>query len=281
MNVEKTRSGAGAVALDHLTAIDANPRELVDAASMSGYSGVCLFQKSMAELPLMPHYDLISDKAQRDATKQASVDLGVSIELVYPFSFGSRTNVHSFEPDLECAAELGARRVNVLVYDRDQARAADNLRAFVDLAGRYGLQTAIEFFPGSRVSGLQDAVELLKQVGRPERFGLNVDLLHLIRSGGDISQIAGLAEESIFVAQVSDGPLNLDQSQFAYEASSNRLLPGRGEFDIAAFVASLPERCPICLEIPIADSGESTLDSAGKAKTAMNAYRDCLSRSST
>lgn len=281
MHFEETHLDCRRINLDHLTAIEAQPRELIEAAGASGYSGVCLFQKSMAELPKMPDYDLVLNKKQRNATRQAAVDLGVSIELVYPFSFGSRVSVPAFEPDLACAAELGARLVNALVYDRDEARAADNLGAFTDLAGRYGLLTAVEFFPGSRVASLEDAVELLEQVNSPEGLGLNVDLLHLMRSGGDVSQIAGMRKESIFIAQACDGPLNLEPSQFAFEASSNRLLPGQGEFDVAAFVESLPEHCPVCLEIPVSDSGEGALDPVGKANAAMHAFRDCLSRSST
>lgn len=229
----------------------------------------------------MPDYDLVHDKALRNATRQAAVDLGIAIELVYPFSFGSRISVPAFEPDLECAAELGAQRVNALVYDRDEARAANNLGAFTDLVRRYGLLTAVELFPGSRVASLEDGVELLERVDSPEWLGLNVDLLHLMRSGGDVSQLATLGKESIFIAQACDGPLNLDPSQFAFEASSNRLLPGQGDFDIAAFVESLPGDCPVCLEIPISDSSEGALDPVGKAHAAMKAYRDSLSRSST
>lgn len=281
MSTEEGRPDERTIALDHLTAINTNPRELLEAASSSGYGGVCLFQKSMAELPLMPDYDLVHDKAQRDATRQAAVDFGVSIELVYPFSFGSRTSVPAFELDLECAAELGARRVNALVYDRDEARAADNLGAFTDLAHRFGLLTAIEFFPGSRIASLEHVVDLLERVNTPEWLGLNIDLLHLVRSGGDVRQLATLRKGSIFIAQVCDGPLDLEPSQYAFEASSNRLLPGEGEFDVAAFVESLPEHCPVSLEVPVTDSGEGALDPVGKANAAMHAFQDCLSRSST
>jgi sugar phosphate isomerase/epimerase len=279
LGVERTLVVARAVALDHLTVIGAKPLALVEAASRSGYSGVCLFQKSMAELPLMADYDLVSDKAERDATRRASIDLGVAIELVYPFSFGSRTLVQSFEPDLECAAELGARRVNALVYDRDISRAADNLSAFVTLASRLGLKTAVEFFPGSQVADLQGALALLERVDNPDWLGLNVDLLHLMRSGGTVTQIVGNLGTNIFIAQVSDGPLILEQSEIAFEASSNRLLPGYGEFDIAAFVARLPAECPICLEIPMTTTANASPDPSTKAAAALNAYWDCLSRS--
>ena len=102
-----------------------------------------------------------------------------------------------------------------------------------------------------------------------------------MRSGGQVSQIADVRKESIFIAQACDGPLNLVPSQFAFEASSNRLLPGQGDFDIAAFVEGLPGDCPVCLEIPISDSGEGALDPVGKAHAAMKAYRDSLSRSSS
>ena len=256
------------LALDHLTAIEAHPARLVEIAGATGFGAVCLFQRAMAELPLMPSYDLVADPAARREVRARADQLGIAIELAYPFSFGSRTEVMTLRPDLECAAELGAGVVNALVYDRDEQRRADRLAEFCDLAAPLGLKTAVEFFPGSAVRDLAQASALVGRVDRPGSIGINVDLLHLVRSGGSPRDLHAIEPEEIFYAQVCDGPIWLTPAEAQSEASSNRLLPGAGEFDIAGFLDVLPEACPVSLEIPRSDPA----DLEERARQAITAY---------
>lgn len=211
--------------------------------------GMCLFLHPMAELPLMPQFDIVGDRAARAEVKTAMEDLGVALELAYPFSLGGRTDLAAFAPVMECAAELEAGLLNVLVYDRDATRRTDAFGRFCDMAAQFGHRVAVEFYPQSQVASLAAALELVEQVGRPGAVGVNVDLLHLMRSGGTMAELAAAPKDFVLYAQVADGPL-LPPEDLDREASSERMLGGEGAFDVAGFVRALPQGCPISVEIP-------------------------------
>lgn len=238
------------LALDHITAVDAAPEELADEAARNGCSGICLFMEPMAVLPHMPAFDLYGDAAARRRLRQHLDGLGVTLDLAYPFTLTGRSEIATFEPALACAAELGAGLVNVLDYDRDPARRADKFLAFCDLAGSMGLGVAVEFYPVSQIRSLAEALALVGAAGRPGQVGVNVDLLHLMRSGGSIDELEAAPRELILFGQMCDGHAHCRADQLDAEASSARLLPGEGVFDLAEFHAALPLGCPISVEIP-------------------------------
>lgn len=238
------------LALDHITAVDAGPMELATLAAEAGCAGMCLFMEPMAVLPEMPAFDLYGDAAQRRALKAHLAALGVALDLAYPFTLAGRTLVEDLEPALACAAELGAGLVNALIYDRDAARRLDKLGHFSDLAERQGLRVAVEFYPVSQIRSLAEALELVTAVGRPGHVGVNVDLLHLMRSGGTIAELAAAPAEMILYGQVADGPKECAADTLDEEASTARLLVGDGVFDVRGFAAALPVGCPISVEIP-------------------------------
>ena len=235
--------------LDHLTVVDAAPLELADAAQASGCTGICLFLESMPVLERMPEYSLIADRPARRELRRRLEQDGLTVELAYPFTLTGRSAMDDFRPALDCAADLGARRVNLLVYDRDAARRAENFAAFCALAGQSGLAVVVEFFPASQLCSLADAQALVASPGEVPLTGINVDLLHLMRSGGRVADLAAVAP-AIGFAQIADGPLRVAAEEMAHEASAQRLLAGEGEFDVAGFVAALPDDCPVSVEIP-------------------------------
>lgn len=237
------------LALDHITAIDSDPVTLASAASDAGCAGMCLFMQPMDVLPLMPTFDIYGDLGARRDLRRQMDDLGVALDVAYPFTLAGRTDVRDFCVAMECAADLGAMLLNVLVYDRDPARRRDTFGAFCDLAATFGHKVGVEFYPPSQVGSLAAALDLVQAVARPGLVGVNVDLLHLMRAGESVADLAAAPGEYILYGQIADGPVtapdNLD-----LEASSERLLPGEGAFDIGAFVRALPEGCPISVEIP-------------------------------
>lgn len=236
------------LSLDHLTVTDTTPVQLAQTAHAAGCAGMCLFLHPMAELPLMPHFDILGDRAARAEVRAMMDDLGVVLDLAYPFSLGGRTDLAAFAPAMECAAALGARLLNVLVYDRDAARRTDMFGRFCDMAAQFGHRVAVEFYPRTQVPSLAAALELVGQVLRPGAVGVNVDLLHLMRSGGTIAEL-GAARDHVLYAQVADGPL-VPPDDLDREASSERMLCGQGEFDVTGFLRALPPGCPVSVEIP-------------------------------
>jgi sugar phosphate isomerase/epimerase len=204
----------------------------------------------MGVLPRMPHFELYGDTAERRRTSERMRDLGVGVDLVYPFTLAGRTDPDAFAPALETAAHLAARAVNVLMYDRDPARRLDTFGRFCELAFAHDLAVAIEFYPQSQVRSLAEGRALLDQIDGAGRVGLNVDLLHLVRSGGSLAELAATPAEALLYAQYCDGPAACADDQREFEASSQRLLPGEGVFDLQGFAAALPPGLPTSVELP-------------------------------
>lgn len=210
---------------------------------------MCLFMEPMEVLPLMPKFDIFGDRALRAETRAVMDDLGVTLDLAYPFTLAGRTDVAAFATAMECAADLGAGLINALMYDRDAVRRLDTFGRFCDMATGYGLKIAVEFYPPSQIPSLEAALDLVGQIGRPGAVGVNVDLLHLMRSGGSVAELAAAPAGYILYGQVADGPALAPES-LDFEASSERLLCGGGVFDIAGFARALPKGCPLSVEIP-------------------------------
>jgi len=257
------------LALDHLTVADTTPAQLVEVAARAGCRAVCLFLTPMAVLPRMPQFALIGDTAERRETRRRCEDLGITIDLAYPFTLAGRTEIDSFRPAMETAAWLGVRALNTLVYDRDPQRRRDRFGQFCELAGQYALSVALEFYPASQVRTLQEAIALVELLGQPSHVGVNLDLLHLIRSGGQVAQVAAVAPDTLQYAQYCDGPENSPTASSEWEASRQRLLPGQGVFDVRGFAAALPERVRCSVEIPQEDAIEAGVPALERALRAV------------
>ncbi|WP_461342944.1 sugar phosphate isomerase/epimerase family protein [Brevundimonas sp. GN22] len=234
------------LALDHLTVTDAYPWEVAALAGQNGLQGCCLFLESMSVLPLMPTYSLIEDTDALHRTREALETHQVTLDLVYPFTVTSRTQTQDFDKALKTAAALKARAINLLVYDRDSERAARSVSALAEAAGQYGMEAVIEFYPASAIKTLQQAHELVEAAGQGN-LGINVDILHLYRSGGAIEDLTRFNTHIRF-AQLADGPL-LPPENLEVEAAQSRLDPGQGEFDLVGFAQGLPP-VPASFESP-------------------------------
>jgi len=255
------------LALDHLTVTDTTPIDLVRAAEATQCESFCLFMQSLEVLPRMPEFNLIGSSAEQRDLKAAMQASSVKLDMAYPFTLGGRTNVKDFLPGLECAAFLEAEFVNALVYDRDDARREDNFLTFAEMAMHHGLKVVVEFFPASQIVSLEDALALVNLADRPYEVGVNVDLLHLMRSGAVLEDLKAAPDAFILFAQICDAPLEPHLTR-EEEASAQRSLVGEGSFDIPGFIAALPAHCLMSVEIPQEDailSGKSVIERARNA----------------
>jgi sugar phosphate isomerase/epimerase len=264
------------LALDHLTIVDATPAELAAIAAQAGCDGVCVFLHAMPDdLPRLPDYDLIADKTARRETKTICADLGLTIDLAYPFTLAARTDVAAFEPALAACAELGVPAVNALLYDRDPRRRLERFAALCDLAKGFGQEVLVEFFPGSQVKSLSAALEVLRDAGRVNA-GLNLDLLHFIRSAGSLQDLAAAPAAAIRMVQLSDGPMFMAEDQLAWEAGMQRALPGEGALPLKAMLALLPEALRVTVEVPQEAQIAAGFSQFARAKRAVDAARSLL-----
>lgn len=265
-------------ALDHLTVVDATPSELIEVAAATGYRAVCLFLEAMDVLPRMPRFSLVDDGAARREAKARMTDLGISLDLAYPFTLAGRTEVRGFERSLEAAANLEARFVNVLIYDRDPDRRLERFAQFRALAASFDLGVVVEFFPASQIPSLSAAVALLRSMDGGDTIGINVDLLHLYRSGGNIAQLAATPAEQILYAQYCDAPLQREATQHGYEASSDRMLAGDGALDLLGFSHTLPSGCLASIELPRDQAIDRGLSQQDRAQAAFSSVMRALER---
>ena len=260
-------------ALDHLTVTDTTPSQLVEIAHAIDCRAICLFMEPMEVLPRMPRFDLYGATAERRETKARLKALGVGVDVAYPFTLAGRTEIDNFRPALDCAAFLEARFVNVLAYDRDPARRLDKFGRFCELAQGFGLGVVVEFYPLSQVRSLSEALELVARIGRPRQVGVNVDLLHLMRSGGSIADLSAAPADHILYGQQCDGAAHYDEQRWDFEASSQRLLPGQGVFDLAGFARALPAGCPVSVELPQDSALENGVPVLARARQAVDGVR--------
>lgn len=272
----KTGTAVHGLALDHLTVIDTTPSQLVEVAAAVVARAVCLFMEPIAVLPRLPSFFLYADGPERRETKARLDHFGIDVDLVYPFTLTGRSQPAAFRPALETAAWLGSRAVNVLLYDREPARRAEKFAEFCTLALEYGLQVVIEFFPASQVRTLAEASDLATRVGAPGRVGVNVDLLHLARSGGSIAELAGAAS-TVLYAQICDGPADCDAQYRDFESTSQRLIPGSGALDVTGFAATLAPRVRMSVEVPQESAIIAGKTGVERARLALDGARRALS----
>lgn len=238
------------LALDHITVVDATPLQLADAAFEAGFDAICPFLHSLDVMSAMPTYDMVTDLALRALFIEQLETLNLQVDVVYPFTLSKRTIVSEFKDTLACAKEVNASFANVLLYDRDAESRKGNFARFCDLAQGFGLRTVVEFYPASQIRNLEEAFQLVASIGDPTVAGINVDILHVLRSGGAIADILAIPPEYIAYAQLSDGPAHGTPDFLESEASEERMLPGNGDFDLHAFLGALPNECRTSIEVP-------------------------------
>ncbi|MFT5481366.1 MAG: sugar phosphate isomerase/epimerase [Halieaceae bacterium] len=137
-----------------------------------------------------------------------------------------------------------------IVYDADESRAIDSLGALCNVAEPLGLKIAIEFVAVTPAwNTLASAAELVTKIGH-RNLALDIDILHLARSGGTPADVAALESRLIAHAQLSDVADLTATADYGEEAAANRVTPGDGVFPLDAFLRALPKGTPLELEVP-------------------------------
>jgi sugar phosphate isomerase/epimerase len=259
------------LSLDQLTVLGATPVELVTLAAANGCSHVGIYFQSWN---VMPAYDLHQD-AQADALLRSCREHEVRIAVAEPFLLLPDTSLDTLMPNLELAAKLQVQAVNAVGFDPDIARLTDTFGSLSERAARLGLATLIEFFPLSTVTSIQMAERLIRGVGRPD-VRLNVDVLHLVRSGGTAADLVSLEPALIGHVQLSDGPASIAATGMMTEATEERGLPGEGEFPLRDILAALPAGVTIGVEVPSLRRLRTGVASADWARVAVDAMKAAL-----
>lgn len=255
-------------ALDHLTAIETDPAGLIETADRSGFRRACSFVRSIEGLG-GPDFNLSRYPEQLRAATSAMAAHGVTLDIAYPFSLSGRSVTSDFLPDLEVAAALRAPLVNLLVYLRDESEILDKASDFCAAAATVGLGVAIELAPVTSLKTLGQTAGLVRALARTGQVGVNLDVLHLYRSGGTPSDIAPYRADVLY-AQLCDGALARPADEWRDEGALQRDRPGEGEMDLRNFLDAL-SGVPISVEVPDQRrrlAGESAMDRASHTRLA-------------
>src|SRR5271165_7593230 len=144
---------------------------------------------------------------------------------------------------LDAAESLRARHIKVADLGNDCADVSQMTPAFAALcrqAAERGTNILFEMLPAqfSRVPSLDQVLELTRGSGAANG-GVMLDNLHLLRSGiGSDEIVRKLTARDLIGVEINDGSL-ATPLRFQDSVVNKRLLPGDGEFDIAAFLQAL------------------------------------------
>ena len=157
---------------------------------------------------------------------------------------------------LDAAEELGASHIKIADLGNDGAGVPQMTEEFAVLcreAGERGAKILFEMLPAafSRVPSL-DAVLAICIGSGATNGGIMLDNLHLQRIGTPFEDIVRkIPRELPLGVEINDGTLAMPV-KFIDSVVNKRLLPGDGEFDIAAFLQALWTVCydgPIGVEV--------------------------------
>jgi sugar phosphate isomerase/epimerase len=227
-----------------------------------------------------PRWSLRDDAALRRDTICAMHDRGVSISLGEGFIVRPGADVRDQSHDLDLMGELGIKRVNVLSIDPELHRSFDQFAAFVEMAGKAGMETTLEFGPRLAISNLAAALAAIRHVGQPN-FRLLIDTMHFVRSGAGAADLAALAPDMIGYVQLCDAPLVSRYAEYMDEARYDRLAPGAGELPLPDILAALPRDLVLGLEVPMLAQAQAGVGPHERLGPCVKAARDLLARLGT
>jgi len=235
--------------LAHLTVLSLTPPQLVDVAARTGYGYVGVRVTRVTPEEVL--YDLARDRALMRETKARLADTGVAVLDVELFRLDPALEPEHFEPELDAAAELGARHVIAQLPDPDRERAIRRFARLCDLAQARGLFVSLEFPHWTETGTLSEAARVVRAADRANA-GILVDMLHFGRSHSSLDELARLPRDWFRFAHVCDAAIEVPPTMAGMirTARDERQFPGEGGIPVREILARMPQDIPYALEIP-------------------------------
>jgi len=236
--------------LENLSCFGLDPAEFIRLAAQLGCGHVSLNLSSAANpLDAVKRPGLGEDAGLRRAALAASRETGVRISLLEGFAIAPGVSARDLSPQLDIAAELGARAICVIGMERDRPRTYAEIAALCEMAEQRGIIVTTEFGAGI-ARNLERVREMLAGVGHAN-FGLVIDTMHYFRSGASVADLDLLGIETVRHVQLCDVPMPAVIEDYMEEALFERRAPGDGGLPLGGVLARIPENIPVGLEIPI------------------------------
>ena len=260
------------ICISHMTALNAEPEHMVEAAARAGFDGVGLRIFPPRHAP--DQYPITGDLSRTKALRRLADDNGIRIFEAESFGIDAGFTPDPYSRALETAALLGADVIVSAGIDDDAGRLAANYNWLAEAAVQHGIRVAMEFMPYRGMKTLDAALSVHAAVAHPNAK-LLIDAIHLSRSGAGVAEIQAMPDRSIIGHfHICDAPAIAPERTEDKQAESRvgRLYPGEGGLPLAELVALLPSNCSISLEAPHRDqqnwTAEQRVMSAGKVTRA-------------
>jgi sugar phosphate isomerase/epimerase len=238
-----------AIGLAPLGFLELAPPAFIAIAGEAGFASVGL--RTRAAVPGGAEYPLTGDLALMRDTQRLIADTGVCVSSIEQVSLFRDTAVDTLRPMLEAGARIGATRVLCSGDDEDHAVVADRFAELCAAAAEFGLMVDLEFMLFRSVRTLEQARDVVMRSGA-ENGAIAIDALHLMRSGGSPSSLAGLEPKLVGCVQLCDAPAVAPPAdELAFEARERRLLPGAGELPLKAILQAVGPGRSIDAEVPL------------------------------
>lgn len=236
------------LSLGYLTLPGATAFDLVHACVAAGVSKAGI--RVAGRLPSDSGPWVAHDLQRSRELKSLLDDTGISIVDVAAYYIGPGTNADDFERVLDTTAYLGAGIVCTSGYHTDERLMSALIHALATSASQRGLSIALEFVPYSEVRTLDAALRILDMANVPNA-GVVFDMMHFMRSGGQIRDLGAIPQARLSLVQICDGAKDAPtRDKLAEEARGNRLFPGEGAFPIREILDAIPQGADLEIEIP-------------------------------
>jgi sugar phosphate isomerase/epimerase len=243
------------IMLHQLNATGVEPAEFVRIAADAGCRRVTMFAYDGSDV--LPRsnsglsYPVPITAESKEDVRRALDETGVALDGVEFFPLVAEVDFELYRPAMELGRELGANRAVSHIFIEDDALVVERLGQLAELVNSIGLRLTSEFCPLTAGNpSLERARWLVDQIGS-DRFGIGVDVLHLIRSGGTPADVAALDERYFGVVQICDA-IGAHPSNDYIKDVHNREVPGQGDLPIREFLNAVPAGMPIEAEVPAA-----------------------------
>ncbi|ALU73427.1 xylose isomerase (plasmid) [Rhodococcus erythropolis R138] len=246
------------IGLAHLSALQLPPPDLVDAAASAGFSsiGARVHPATASET----RYPMSAGSPMMKQTLDRLHATGLTVFDVEVFTLDGLRGRSEWLPVLDAGAALGARVLNVIGSDENTHRLTNTLGDLVRDAHEVGIVASIEPISYQQIDTFHAAVSLAAETD----CGIMLDVLHFVRAGGSVSDLAAVPHGVVQVIQLCDGfaavphleaplrmPLGQDTngSSRQIESRAKRQVPGAGEFPLSEILRQLPG-VPVSVEVP-------------------------------
>jgi sugar phosphate isomerase/epimerase len=235
-------AGFAGIGLD-LATLEAQPLSPTELAAVVNHAGVQVMELELVSI--WPAHDLAlaEYRRQEDSLYRFADAFGTRQITVTPIATLADG---SGEPLGGLEQFLAANSVRLPLE-----ALAERLAAVADRAARHDVLLALEpvaIFPFNR---FDVALEVVRQVNRPNT-GLLVDAYHLYRGPNSFDVLTTIPAHHIAGVQISDGFRAAQGSSTFEDCMSFRPIPGKGEFDLVAFLRVIADKgvdVPIGIEV--------------------------------